>query len=218
MWIDIHAVLLIIFPFAAVAAIVLLRRRTPGRRECLFATMWVLLAMFLVSHLNHHLCHEGTPQSQWSISGICMLPILVWLKSAAWRRVIAGALFVGMLGLSCHYTDVVHQSAWTGNREWGGIGPVFLNSVCRSAEGRMGSLQDPETACGAGWLRELPVWEELGVGFGNRYPSRREILPVWHSRLTGLYRCTEVRQDFWYPGGPFEQNIANIELRDRPKP
>lgn len=217
MLVQLHAALLLALPFATAVAIAVLARRNPTSRELGTAMIIALPAMLLVSLVNHHACGEGLPRGQWLVGGLCMLLVLAAVKPALWRRMLAGLLFVSMVGLSCHFTDIVHTSGWTGNPGW----EIRANSDRRSLQQAVGQLalnvEDPAATYDAGWLRELPVWEDVKSLLREQYSPQRQFERAWHTGLTGLYRYTLVPQDVWYPGGIFKEAVGRIELRDRPE-
>lgn len=216
MWIDVHAVLLALLPVATVFAVATMKRRSPTNWRLAVPTIVALLAMVVVWGLNGHLCLEGRPRSQWLIGGLCMLLVLAGVKSVAQRRVLAGVLFVLMLGLSCHFTDVVHTSDWTGNPMSKGPFDAFQRSIQKTAALLPAEVEDASVSYAAGWLRESPVWVQVKSQLGDRYYPRRQIDRAWHTGLTGLHPVTLIPQDIWYPGGVFADNVGRIELRDRP--
>ena len=217
---TIHAVLLISLAAFALLALFLLKRRTPTSRQFVIALSIAAVGIAAASALNHHLCREGEPRTQWLILGPCLLLILVSVNSATWRRVLSSAMFIGMIGLSCHFTELVHTPSWTGNPNWDGYGSIALRSLHVALDTAAGDLEDPQVVYPAGWLRDLAVWESIDDLFGDGYQPtvKRRIERAWHSRLTGLYHYTPVRQDYWYPGGPFAETGPKTELRDRPLP
>ena len=140
------------------------------------------------------------------------------VSSPAWRRVLGVLLAVGALGLSCHFTELVHTSQWTGNPNWDGALSAITNSYRRSVPELMGKIDDADEEYRPSWLRELPVWEQLEQWFEIAELNRRQIGRTWHTWFTGLYPVKLIRQDFWFPGGTLAEGLAEFELRDRPGP
>ena len=216
MSITAHAILLLLLPLATLVIVVAWQRRSPSTRQLALAGLLSCLAMALAFSFNQHLCVEGTPLNQWLITGMCMFLTLAVLESARRRRLLAAVLFVGMIRLSCHFTDVVHSPGWTGNPHWTGTAPAMLRSLPHLIQIPSTDSGNPDADYPAGWLRDLPVSSENQPFLTCQRPMRREIHRAWHTRLTGLYRYVTIPQDFWYPGGPFARAFAQVQLRDRP--
>jgi hypothetical protein len=215
---NIHAVLLVGLAAGSLVALVLLSRRTPKAGQFGVALGVAFLGTLAAPVLNHHLCWEGEPLTQWLVLGPCFLLIIAFVKSLAWRRVLGALVFVGMHGLSCHFTELVHTPGWTGNPAWDGGASIAKRSLNQAISIAIDGMPDPRVEYPAGWLRDLPVWTAIDCNFhAERQPARRrQIQPVWHSSLTGLYRYTTIDLDYWYPGGPFAESGPRTELRDRP--
>ncbi len=216
MLIAAHAILLLLLPLATLVAVLAWQRRSPSTLQLALAGLFSCLAMSLAITFNNHLCREGTPRNQWLITGICMFLALAVVKSATRRRLSGAVLFVGVIGLSCHFTEVVHLTAWTGNPDWPGTAPAMLNTLPHLTGSPSTESGNPEAEYPAGWLRDLPLSPEIQHSLTSLYPIRREIHRAWHTRLTGLYRYVMIPQDFWYPGGPFGRTIVQVQARDRP--
>lgn len=212
---TVHAALLILLPVSAVMFVLLLRRRNPTSRQVLIALAIAALGTVAAPVFNHHLCREGEPRNQWLILGPCLFLILLAVDSKAWRRTLAGCVFVGMMGLSCHFTEMVHTPGWTGNPDWDGGQRAILQSMQRSAAAVTLDIENEAVALPEGWLRDSAIWSRVKDIFGDQHPVRREFERAWHTPLTGLYPYRPVEQDFWYPGGPLRDAIERIELRDR---
>ncbi len=217
---DVHAVLLIALTVAALAALALFKRRIPTSRQFVIAFALASFGTVAAPTFNHHLCREGEPRTQWLILGPCLLLILVFVKSAAWRRILGTVVFVGMLGLSCHFTEFVHTPGWTGNPDWDGGNSLARRGLHQVISAVAKDMEDPQVEYPAGWLRDLPVWDGINerLGDSHRPVYRRQLERAWHTWLTGLYRYTKIRQDYWYPGGPFAEAGPRTELRDRTPP
>lgn len=212
---TIHAALLLVIPLAVLVAILTLKRRAPSSRQFLLAIALAALGTLAAPMFNHHLCREGEPRNQWLIVGPCLFLALLLIDSRAWRRVISASVFVAMMGLSCHFTELVHTPGWTGNPSWDGGQQAVFRSLQKSAAIVVSDMEDPKVTLPEGWLRESSIWPSVEKQFGDVRPHRREVHGVWHSLLTGLYEYSRIPQDFWYPGGPLEDGIPHIQLKDR---
>ena len=147
----------------------------------------------------------------------CIFVVLLHVRSAVIRRTIALLLFIAMLGLSFHFTDVVHEPGWTGNpaRDVSKLALRMLQADCKNL---IAETDSGRANFGPGWMRDLPFWKEIVAAGQDRHPRRPVIHHAWHSWFTGLYPVSGIDQDFWYPGGPFSDSISRIELRDRARP
>jgi hypothetical protein len=125
---DLHAVMLLVLPAAGLIAIAMGARRSPTARQSIAAAAIGLGAMVVCAGSNMHLCLEGVPRTQWLLPGLVLIIAWAAIGRAALRRVVAGSLIIGMLGLSCHFTHLVHQQGWTGNPEWQGTGAAHLST------------------------------------------------------------------------------------------
>lgn len=212
---NVHAIALIVLLAGALLSLVTLRRREPTGRQWLIAIAVAFFGAAAAFVFNQHMCREGVPVNQWLLLAPCLLLILAFVSSAVWRRVLAAIVFIGMVGLSCHFAGFVHTPGWTGNQGWDGGAEISLRSLQKCAAVVAGDADDANAVMPEGWLRDSPRWDAVQELYGDRHPARRQIQPVWHSALTGFYQYTAVPQDFWYPGGPFTDGVARIELRDR---
>jgi hypothetical protein len=212
---TVHAVVLIILPVAVVIALAAVKRRVPTGRQFTIAFAIAAFGTLAAPMFNFHLCYEGVPFMQWLILGPCLLLILLFVKSPAWRRTLGAAVFIGMMGLSCHFTDIVHEPGWTGNPDWDGGANIRFRSVRHSAATAAAKCEDPNLELPANWLRELPIWPVVQESLDDQHLTRREVIRTWHTTLTGLYRYFSIPQDYWYPGGPLADAITRLELRDR---
>lgn len=215
---TVHAVVLIVLPVAVVIALATTKRRAPTSKQFTIALAIAALGTLAAPMFNHHMCREGEPRTQWLILGPCLLLVLLFVNSAAWRRALGAVVFVGMMGLSCHFTDLVHEPGWTANPDWDGGANIIFRSRRQAAAAAAADSENPNVDMPAGWLRELPVWPAVQDQFGDQHPVRRELRRAWHTWLTGLYQYSSIPQDFWYPGGPLADAMTRLELRDRTAP
>ncbi|MGE0479467.1 MAG: hypothetical protein AB7Q17_03240 [Phycisphaerae bacterium] len=210
-----HAIVLFVVPAAVAFWLLVLKRRVPTARQFGAAFGLASLGTLAAPMFNHQLCLEGEPRNQWILLGPCLLLVLALARSAAWRRILGGCVFVGMMGLSCHFTDIVHTLGWTGNPVWDGLPAVGLSSLQGSLSLAVLERDGQDAEIPAGWVRESPAWSALD-DYARRAPrARRQVRAVWHSPLTGLYRYPTIAQDYWCPGGPAHDAIERIERRDR---
>ena len=212
---NIHAVLLIALSAAVLASLSAMKRRMPTGGQVSNAFAIVALGVTVVMLANNHLCYEGQPLMQWLILGPCLLLVLLFVSSPARRRMMGAAVFVGMMGLSCHFTALVHEPGWTGNPDWDGGAHARLIGMHLAMKAAAADSDDPEVELQPGWLRELPIEPAIKDALTEEHPARRDVHRIWHTWLTGLYRYSIVQQDYWYPGGPLADAAERLELRDR---
>ncbi|MBK8268047.1 MAG: hypothetical protein IPK83_06950 [Planctomycetes bacterium] len=112
---TIHAILLLSFAALAIGSIIILKKRRPPALSLLLAPVLAALGMVIAYGANEHLCYSGEPRTQWLILGPCLMLVLLLIKEKRTRRALALGVFIAMIGLSCHFTDIVHQPGWTGN-------------------------------------------------------------------------------------------------------
>lgn len=210
-----HAILLITLTLGSLLAVALSTRRTPSRPQAWIAVLLAGVGMAIPPACNHHRCWEGEPRMQWLILGPCLGIVLLFVGSTPWRRVVGALVFVGMVGLSCHFTHLVHESPWTGNPDYPRIWDMRLRWLNDAASTAAAESPNANADVTAGWLRDLPVWGDVQQTHGDEQPSRREVRRLWHTGLTGFYHRVFIPQDFWYPGGVFKEAFGKVELRDR---
>ncbi len=213
---DVHAILLLALPAVAILAMLILRKRRPSARQLLIAIALATFATILAPTCNQHRCRSGQPQSQWIIIGPCLLLTLILIRSTAWRRVLGSILCVGMIGLSCHFTSLVHEPGWTGSLAQSDMVEALILRQYRAAV-KMATEEhpSPDDILPAGRLRDTPLWTKVHELVGILSPERTELLPAWHSRLTGLYPTRTIPQEFWLDAGPIRTAAERISLRDQ---
>ena len=147
------------------------------------------------------MCGEGNPLAQWVLPAA----IAVLVVPIANRRVL-GVLSVGLIvvsfGMSEHYTSLVHDPNYTGNRKW----RETLNRVARKAAAECIEAEHAGLAASldAGWVDE--VFPECSGG-----SRARVVLVEWHTFLTGLYRSPAGR--LWFDGGSAVAAFDRIAVR-----
>lgn len=134
-----------------------------------------------------------------------------------WWNVMS-CFFAGLL-LFCHHNVLVNREDLIGrwsSREQG------LKSIAMSND-EMFRLQvsrvdrSDATVYRAGWYEELPPWKNArwAKGASTWGPERPELIPFWHSSLTGIFGLKKIPQGYWYPGGRLADGLDKVELRDR---
>ena len=129
-----HAILLILLPIATVVMVMKMDRRTPTKSAVVCASLLFVAAMAAAINFTHHLCDAGQPFFQRLIPGPCIFIVLLHVRCAVIRRTIALLHFIAMLGLSFHFTDVVHEPGWTGNpaRDVSKLALRMLQADCKN--------------------------------------------------------------------------------------
>lgn len=213
---TLHALMLLAIPVGAIVVCVVARHRHASRLVS-FVCLGVALGLgFLCWLFNQHMCFNGSPVAQWLIPMPFLWLVLVCLADTRLRRLTGALIAVGMVGLSCQYTDIVHGERWTGSSQWERPHQAVAGAMLRAIVGELAELpQDDPTPHTAGWLRDLPFAEHVNGLLNKRRLVRGEIEPVWHSRFTVLYRRVYIPQDVWFPGGALADGAEGLELRDR---
>jgi len=225
MWVTLHTILLLAMPLATVGGLLLLPRRQLTAGNLTMPLLVSLMAMSLAFTFSTHLCGAGLPWRQVLLGGACLVPWATLVKSRGLRRGGTVALFIATLGLSQHFSEVVHRPGWSGNSDWPRYGAI-ARDFARSVHAMADHIPAPEAtqAYPPGWLRDLPIAAKLcelaeGAGLSElpeRYRLRRcEFGRAWHTWLTGLYPYELVPQDLWYPGGSLGEGLRRVELRNR---
>lgn len=153
----IHAILLISLPAATMASLLFLKRRNPTSRQFVVALALTAAAMIAAAAISRHMCMEGNPRRQILILGPCLLVALCVINSVAHRLAVAAVLLTGMIGLSWHFSQVVHTNGWTGNPRFAGVHQLVFADLQKRAV----SIADDDPHAGtehsAGWLADLPL-------------------------------------------------------------
>lgn len=216
---HIHAVILLACPIATMLILWRASRRRPSRQSILLAGFASVLLMCICQATSYHLCNAGRATTQWLLPAACLFFVLAFLASTRLRWWMAGAVVIASIGLKCHYEDLIHQTAWTGNPE----DRTTKRLYTRQAETMLRKLaENPlshDAAYPAGWLRETPIWPALYAIAGDEWSWQEELdhpmksVPIsqWHSIFTRLYRSEWPQVDYWYKGGPIA--TAKVELR-----
>jgi len=216
---NLHAISLIGFPILFIAAVAILPRRKSTMPQQLIALGATAMLLYAASpYFIRHGCREGGAGLQWAIVGPTLFLVLAYVQSADRRRMLAGLVVVSTLGLSCHATDLVHKTGWTGNPDWTGFIGASQEQMRDAGQVIPSDSEFLPLETPGGWLRDLPAWEDVHETLRRKmyWFGRRIIQPVWHSRLSGLYRYTSVPQDLWIPPGRLEEALKKLEVRDRP--
>lgn len=212
---SIHAVLLNATPVTVLALVWRLPSRAPGGMQLLGASACAAAGVLGANLFNLHMCSEGIAVAQWLFLAPCILA-LAFVEPRAWRRNLAGGVLLAMVGLSCHYTELVHHNGWTGNPASDGGSHALAQSFVRYAAEELANDAGVEDAVlPAGWLRESPAWAAVERVFRRGRFVRRSCGIAWHTPFTGLIPYEEIPQDFWFPGGSLKRDLHRLELRDR---
>lgn len=192
--------------------------RKPQRCSSKQSAMSVFLAMTVVlfaPSLTIHLCRAGQPLMQWLIPAVCIVLVGTFTRNNWLRRVVVLVLMAAAIGLSFHFTSIVHMKGYTGNPSSSeGVRRTYLRAL---REDLLDSALDPQQQLPSGWLRDIVDEEfEVYAGFEHRR-SLGNVSHVWHTWLTRIYWVTSTPADIWYPGGVLADSLEQIELRARPE-
>lgn len=218
---DIHALGLI--AVIGATGVVIFRSRgnvSLSANRTLFAIATASLLAFLVLACNAHLCLSGNPTMQVIIPSTCIAAVLRFVRSKIERRLTFFLLLFAMLGMAFHYTELVHESDWTGNAGTSlrnlAVEIRFrhdLEEIADRLKDRVANDSQPQPEV---WLRESKWADDLRDILTESGPSRVIIGRAWHSHLTHLYPTRSVSRDYWYPGGVLANALGQIRLKDRP--
>lgn len=214
---SLHAVLLIGVLVVSLVAVVFLERRMASALQALVALLVSLLAASVACLFSAHLCKEGNPFAQWLLPAPAALLVLMFVKHDGWRRLIGATALVATVGLSFHFSELVHRPGYTGNPKFDVFHAVAIAHLTAAKE-YADEVEHLEAEAPAGWLRDHPGWPELKDRFPESAPPRRIVHQTWHSALTGLYATESVSQDYWHPGGTLADALRNLEVRHREMP
>jgi hypothetical protein len=211
---NINAFGLIACIVLTIAMVVLLKRRAVTVRGLLFGVCISVLVMFVAVATSAHLCHAGNPFTQWLIPCIAIIVVFCVIEAPAPRLMGTLVLSVAAIGLSFHFSELVHWNGYTGNP----------NGAWRSKNYRLAqigttlreSAADGNQPVSAGWLRDvvIPLPEEVVAWMDglDTYPRSSH---YWHTWLTGIYRTESIPADVWFAGGIPGATPGQLEVRPR---
>lgn len=208
-----HALVFLTLIAVPTAACWVLARAGPPRRRSLSALCvlagWVLLVPFTIPV---HLCHAGTPFSQWLFPGVVAAGATLVLPSRVARIGFCAGLYPLSIFLSMQYVAIVHNHGYTGDASAPRRAATRREYALSSAADDLRELgMDDDAPRPAGWLSETGLRLSLMTdGEGSRVTLR----PAWHSWLTGIWLRESTRQRLWYPGGPPTRAADGLEWRD----
>lgn len=199
------------------------RRRADGRRlSDLKKCQGLLLAAVGVPALyltifGYHLCHEGTSWMQCAVGCLCALVTVVLIGDRKLGRLWVATVLIGMVVMAIFYDELVHGHDWTGNPRRPDHYAIVTDSNLDQLKKHLTESQIPDELP-AGWVDALPFWTDLTLSEQSHFSAigRSEIVAVWHTRLTHLWRERLVCQGFWFPGGRLADSAMGISVRDRP--
>ena len=137
------------------------------------------------------------------------------------QRVWSICLVVIMFGLSQHYAAVVHTPAYIGN-------PDYDRLLVRQRQMKIGRVsevladagKDDHVAYPPGWLPDSAIMRHHQRRFelarvSTTRDEHHEVVPLWHTWLTGLYGQQLEPLDIWYPGGLLSPTAGKVQYRIR---
>ena len=242
---NLHAIILILLPILTAVACLRFRRRIPppsqavpphilasagrspvtGRklrkgRSVLGEVLVCTVFAYLAAAMSGHACLAGQAVTQLLIPWVCLVGVVVFMGEGRIRLLLAATQALLLLGLTLSYSGIVHGPIYVGNRAHGRIHEVRNIKDLRAVSTALLKLAEGDEATyPAGWLSEAPFLETLRAELRWWPPEghRLDVLPLWHSWLTGLYLRRLVAMDVWYPGGKLKDAAGNLEYRERPR-
>ncbi len=215
--VDLHAVGLLAMPLLTCAICLLVPRRQPNSRQLTTATLVAGVTTIAVVSMHAHMCNAGNPFLQCIIGGACIWVVLACIK-IRWVKTCIIVVVLGIMNLlSMHFNDLVHGRKWVGNVRHLAVFEYMNDGHLAKIRDEVQTLgNEDEEVYPERWLRALPIGTVMIDAIGEDLPYRVESHRAWHTWFTGLHRVTEVKQDFWYPGGRPYEAAASVIFRDTP--
>ena len=217
---NLHALMLIALPLLTLLACAAGGRPDRPRQRTSVLLGGVLILIVLAGSLSAHGCNAGQPVMQWGIPGVCLLATVLWVHNQRLAGALAVASALAMFGLSFHYSEVVHGPIYVGDPNYGKTRAARLIRELSLTSQVIEELTEKNDATyPAGWLAETALVAQHRKAFEGVAMAweRVEVSPLWHSRLTRLYRRTTRPVEMWYPGGEPRDAAARLEWRERPR-
>lgn len=216
---NLHALALIGLPIVTLAACVKYRGRGQPSERALLEALMACVLVLVMGGLTFHSCRAGQPLMQCLIPGACVVIAVAGVRVPKARYALAAFIFVMMLALCSHYSDIVHGPAYVGEISFWKYRAARLameRSKAAAACEKLG--ENDHAAYAAGWLPEatfVAKHREDFEGVALEW-ERIEVSSLWHSFLTRLYRRTTRPVELWFPGGKLRDAAARLEWRERP--
>jgi len=212
--VDVHAILLLLFPVVAVVAIRLFGFAWTADGARLLSCIVVIVCWLLVATATMALT-PWYPTWQWIIPGLCIVAIMLCVEDfsqAAWVALSIAVAGLGLILHAWHLCDHVRSSP--AYPEW--VQKSIDNHDLRLASEQL-SRDAPELssqAFPAGWLES--VFPSVNLSPRLVGEATPKFVRCWHTGLTGiLERDGNQSLGIWYPGGIIAQASPHLEIRDR---
>ena len=220
---NLNAIGLLACIIGTVAVLVFSSRQKPTLGRIVMAIVVAFLTYFFSMSFGNHRCDAGQPFTQMLVPSVCMMIVLLSVKSAWVRRTASIALAMAAFALAMHFVDLVHFDGYTGNPNAGSRARMH---VLRDVNLYVASTTYEGSSLPEGWLGDF---EPSVMKLDGRFRSWREILDlyptalgavhradhVWHTWFTGIYRTESIPADVWFKGGTPGTDVSQLEVRPR---
>ncbi|NQT84961.1 hypothetical protein HQ563_18245 [bacterium] len=229
---DINAIGILIVPVATAFLVVKFGRLPRHPRVVLIA----IVLPFVVADVSVNLAsmraldlRERSPDPQCLVPCICLGLIMMFVRPTCTRLWAAIGAIAAAFALSHHYLELVDTDEYTGDP----FRVLSRNDALERLKLRvlgeiLSDLPHPDTTSyPEGWLSEsriatlhlrqhpktLTIYqEEYVVDFAIK---SYDVLRLWHTSITSLYRTKPKTLEIWYPGGAIKNSIDRLEFRER---
>lgn len=164
--------------------------------------------------LSAHMCKAGSPLSQWAIPSACLALVLTFVANARLRGFASMLLVVASIGLSFHFSELVHWKGYTGNPAGSAITQhgyllkmdYMLEQCCA----------DAAATASPGRLIDVISLPEDARQMAEHPPAFHRSAVYWHTWLTGIYPVVLIPTETWFIGGASSNAATRLGLRVRP--
>lgn len=213
---SLHALFILLCPAITVVALFHKNRdkKTPAATKVASLPIWSGVVVGLWGFATMFcLCREGNGGfAQWAVPMCCLFAVSA-VRDKKIRWLVTALLFAAGLALPRQFEILAHSNAYTSVPGWEGDRFVILRSEMQRIEGMRDEIHVGEAAPPSGWIEDVfpdYQWNKI-VTAGTRKIDQ----PEWHSVFTRLHRATYLPVGIWYPGGPWEEGVQGLEIRDR---
>ena len=183
-------------------------KRPPTKRRAL----WAVAASFIFALYPPHACDAGRPYMQLLIGAICIAFLLTCITERRAAAILGVIFGLATLGLALNYDRLVHSSRYVGHQR-----TSHRQRVGQRESVKLTLTSEPAWTASpipAGWIADDSRADEALKKSARSMVEHGE--PLWHSWFTHLYTRRRTPMEIWYPGGPIEPGIHNLEWRERP--
>ena len=205
----------------AVTVLLCIRLGTPSSRPRWRAGLLTGAACGLAYFLSPgHLCDRGNPTLQVLIGSVCIVSLVLRIRTGHIAAGLAVAAAAATLGLAMGYLRITHSTGLTGNPS-----PSEPRRMARALESAERFLTEAgakdKSSYPEGWLHETEFFKSAPQRpDGDRIPthaSEVKISWLWHSWFSGIFERRSRSVALWFPGGTPADAAKRLEWRERPR-